>query len=390
MRIGFLKHRLDLSRGGANASLHLVATELVRRGYDVSVITLFPKDNDVPEDPAYDLVEVSRDVPALNERLDFHVEAILAEHESVMDVYHVFGPRYTPGGGRYRRSGTTPVVARLNSYGVFCFNMSEMDGQCHRTCGVRKRFRHYDGSLAKSAVLLPLMAYADRRLAQFEHVDHMCAQSPAVERIYREAGVTAPSSTLLPNMYNPEFLIQDVDPVEFDTNGVDVVFAGRIVRSKGLDILLDAATATDADVHFHILGDGPQFDHVSSRAASLDNVTCHGYVDHDLLHRYYAGADVFLLPSEMPDPCPRSVLEALSAGLPCIVSDIGGPPWMVGDAGLTFPVGSSDDLRETVERLVADPDLRARLAVATESELARFEPERILDTYEEVYERFTD
>jgi glycosyltransferase involved in cell wall biosynthesis len=63
---------------------------------------------------------------------------------------------------------------------------------------------------------------------------------------------------------------------------------------------------------------------------------------------------------------------------------------MVGDAGLTFPVGSSDGLQEAVERLVADPDLRARLAAATEPELERFEPERILDTYEEVYERFAD
>jgi len=80
----------------------------------------------------------------------------------------------------------------------------------------------------------------------------------------------------------------------------------------------------------------------------------------------------------------------MSAGLPCIVSDIGGPPWMVGDAGLTFPVGSSKRLREAVERLAADPDLRQQLADATQRELERFEPERILNIYEKVYSKVAD
>jgi len=75
-------------------------------------------------------------------------------------------------------------------------------------------------------------------------------------------------------------------------------------------------------------------------------------------------ADAFVLPS-LNENMPLALLEAMAAGLPCISSNVGGVSEIVNDdCGLLVRPGDVGSLRTAMEKLIADPDLAARLGAA--------------------------
>ncbi len=76
-------------------------------------------------------------------------------------------------------------------------------------------------------------------------------------------------------------------------------------------------------------------------------------------------ADIFVLPS-LAEARPRSIIEAMSLGVPVVASDVGGIPSLVDhdETGLLVPAGDAVGLALAIDRLVQSPDLRARLAAA--------------------------
>ena len=85
-----------------------------------------------------------------------------------------------------------------------------------------------------------------------------------------------------------------------------VLFAGRLIRRKGVDYLLRAVprVAAAVPVHVDIVGIGDQDESLRSLAEELgvtDRVTFHGFVSNEELERRYAEADVFVLPAIVDD-----------------------------------------------------------------------------------------
>jgi glycosyltransferase involved in cell wall biosynthesis len=78
-----------------------------------------------------------------------------------------------------------------------------------------------------------------------------------------------------------------------------------------------------------------------------------------------AAADLFCQPNTSPEPFGLSLVEALHAGLPVVTSCIGGACEIVDvSCGVLVPSGNANALAEELERLVIDPELRARLGAA--------------------------
>jgi 2-deoxystreptamine N-acetyl-D-glucosaminyltransferase/2-deoxystreptamine glucosyltransferase len=115
-----------------------------------------------------------------------------------------------------------------------------------------------------------------------------------------------------------------------------------------------------------VVGDGPERGRVEALAAGCGRagrVRLAGFVAHDAVPAVLASLDVLVLPSVYEEM--GSVLtEAMASGLPVVASAVGGIPEVVrdGETGLLVPPLDVAALAEVLDRLAADPGLRARLA----------------------------
>lgn len=76
-------------------------------------------------------------------------------------------------------------------------------------------------------------------------------------------------------------------------------------------------------------------------------------------------ADIYCQPNTGPEPFGVSVIEAMYAGLPVVASSSGGPTETVtAECGFLAPPGNAEAVAEALGRLIADPDLRAKMAAA--------------------------
>jgi len=106
--------------------------------------------------------------------------------------------------------------------------------------------------------------------------------------------------------------------------------------------------------------------------------------DHDLSD-YYAAADLFVHPGLWPEPFGRTIIEAMQHELPVIYSDVGGPPWISGSAGQSYPRNDAGALAEILDELVTNATQRQQLCEKIPKELERFSTERVMDEIERRY-----
>lgn len=101
------------------------------------------------------------------------------------------------------------------------------------------------------------------------------------------------------------------------------------------------------------------------------------------LAAFHASVDVFVVIAE-PAGCPNASLEAMAAGLPLVITDVGGARDQVEHerTGLLSPAGDTAALAAAIARLLDDADLRARLGKAARAEIeARFTIARMASSY---------
>lgn len=149
-----------------------------------------------------------------------------------------------------------------------------------------------------------------------------------------------------------------------------LVFCGRVVFQKGLDILLDALALLPAEPawELHIVGDGPARPDIEARAARAglsDRLVFHGWQDRDSLARLVRGMDAFVFPSRH-EGMPNALLEAMASGLPVAASRIAGNEELVEDGrtGFLAPPESPRALAALLASLLASPELRADMGRA--------------------------
>ena len=146
-----------------------------------------------------------------------------------------------------------------------------------------------------------------------------------------------------------------------------IVMVARMAWQKDHATLLRAlAQLTDLDWQLELVGDGPLLSSVEALAASLEiasRVRFAGYRQ-DVAERL-ADGQIFVLASNW-EGFPRSILEAMRAGLPVIASDVGGVRESVreSETGFVVPRGNIDVLRDRLRLLIAAPLYRRQMGEA--------------------------
>nr|WP_227754538.1 glycosyltransferase family 4 protein [Stagnihabitans tardus] len=151
--------------------------------------------------------------------------------------------------------------------------------------------------------------------------------------------------------------------------GGHVVFVGRLDPVKGVPLLLEAFAAVKArhpEARLTVAGDGRIRSRLEARARALGlEVAFPGYLDEGQVAELLAEADMLVLPS-FAEGLPVVLMEALAARVPVIATQVAGVSELVRDgvSGLIVAPGDVAGLAVAMDRLLSDPDLRARMGAA--------------------------
>ena len=144
-----------------------------------------------------------------------------------------------------------------------------------------------------------------------------------------------------------------------------IIYAGQIIRGKGVDILLKALARVRSPFECIILGDGNHraFCEALSRELGIDDrVTFKGFVPQEELKSYYRECSVVALSSVWPEPIATIGLEVMRYALPVVAFDAGGiKDWLIdGHNGRLVPWMDIESYAGAVDQLLRDKAL-ARL-----------------------------
>ena len=150
--------------------------------------------------------------------------------------------------------------------------------------------------------------------------------------------------------------------------GLRLLSVGRLAQVKGHGVLLEALAemrARGSSATAAIVGDGPKradIEQLARRLGLAGAVTFTGPVGQDEIDRHYEEADVLVVAS-FAEGIPVVLMEAMAHRLPVVATRVMGVAELVrdGENGLLVRPGRADQLAAALERLAADPELRARL-----------------------------
>jgi glycosyltransferase involved in cell wall biosynthesis len=190
-------------------------------------------------------------------------------------------------------------------------------------------------------------------------------------------------------IYNSVSLSSFAVPSKVIKEDFDFVYLGRLVSEKGVAVLLEAFALVVKQVNnvklkLLIIGDGDQRSNLEERARKLgiaDKVTFAGSKSGQELTDLVHSAKIAVVPSEWEEPMGVVALELMAAGRNIIVSERGGLKECVGNAGLTFSNGNSEELSKSMIRLLEDYTLAEQLKQKAREQLKSFNPEILINEY---------
>ena len=222
------------------------------------------------------------------------------------------------------------------------------------------------------------------------------------KKIYKHASVvTANSKIAIENMaeYVPRvklkflpnpIILPDIKDLAKPSTSKIILNVARLSSHKNHLLLLEAIKiikSLNSEWKVQILGDGEEHHNIINKAEKLgisDKIILTGFVDNP--SEYYKKAAMFVLPS-LYEGTPNALLEAMSFGLPCVVSDsLSGALEILdhNESGLVFKNNDSLDLSEKINLLINNPDERNRLGNSARGVVSNFTPEKIISKWESV------
>lgn len=138
-----------------------------------------------------------------------------------------------------------------------------------------------------------------------------------------------------------------------------ILFLGRLVPEKGISYLIEAFKQIETNKKLVIAGGSSDtkdfFSELKKLAKDDKRIIFTGFVQGQLLEELYSNAYVYALPSDL-EGMPLSLLEAMSYGNCCVVSDIAECAEVVEDKAVVFSKSNVEQLKEKLQNLCDHPE----------------------------------
>ena len=184
-----------------------------------------------------------------------------------------------------------------------------------------------------------------------------------LRRIVEGWGVNSDRIEVIYNALEP---INGVSPMQLPSfAGATVITVARLVTWKGIDRIIKVVSSI-SDVRLIIVGDGTErtsLENLVTDLGTAERVIFTGQVSKQAVLQYLKASDIFVLNSTY-EGLPHIVLEAMAVGVPVIATDVGGTGEVVKHEinGLLIPPRDNEALRSAIYRMLENPDERERFA----------------------------
>lgn len=192
--------------------------------------------------------------------------------------------------------------------------------------------------------------YADEIIVLSENVRKYFADTYGRETFFIPNGVNRPVIS------DPKILTENfgLDKDEY------FLFLGRLVPEKGITYLIEAFREVKTEKKLVVAGGSSDTDAFMQELRKIaeddDRVIFTGFVQGRILEELYSNAYVYCLPSDL-EGMPLSLLEAMSYGNCCLVSDISECAEVVEDKAVIFRKGDINDLKTKLQQLCDDTEM---------------------------------
>lgn len=193
-----------------------------------------------------------------------------------------------------------------------------------------------------------------------KYADEIIVLSKGVQRYFMDT--YGRETVFIPNGVNrPEIKHADIINKRFGLlKDSYILYLGRIVPEKGEHYLIDAFKQIDTDKKLVIAGGSSDTDEYMDRLKKMaqgdERIIFTGFVQGQMLEELYSNAYIYVLPSDL-EGMPLSLLEAMSYGNCCLVSDIKECTEVIEDKAEVFRKSDIDDLRIRLQELCDREDL---------------------------------
>lgn len=195
----------------------------------------------------------------------------------------------------------------------------------------------------------------------WNHAAAVVANSEGLKKLALDFHKKVPIA-VIPNGIDLEYF----KPCQRDGKIPQLLFTGRVVYQKGLDLLISALGGLkEMDWELSIIGDGSyknQLHHLVDEQKMTSRVHFHGWCKQEQLLPVLAQAHIFVNPSRH-EGMPNAVLEAMACGLPIVATRIAGNEDLVIDGKNGFLVASENvgELRTALQTLLTNKSLRLQM-----------------------------
>lgn len=401
MRILFLSNFFPPARpGGYTQWCHEVAQRLLERGHTVGVLTSRYEMDKAPahEQNVHRLLYLEGDLEYYQPVQFFiqwkkqHRENLNYLEQTIRD----FAPDLIFVWGMWALSKAVPALAEKLLPGRVVYYVSD-----YWPSAVDMHTTYWQSPPQRQSMLVPkailgklamsIVEKDGRPRLKFEHV--ICV-SARVRDLLVAAGLPVEHARIIHGGTDIE-RFKDVHKRDYPNGNLKLVYAGQMVRHKGVHTAIEALSKLVNDrklsqISLTLVGSGhPDYEaflrDLVKKEHLEDFVHFHEPVSKEKMPAILQQFDVLIFPSIYEEPLARVTQEAMASGLAVVGTTTGGTKEILkdGETGLTFAPEDADALADQITRLIMDPDLCCRLADAgRETVLENFTLDKMVNDIE--------